>query len=1155
MPQKGSILTLLFFLSVCSGSAQDLSSFIKKQIIVTNDTLSYASLSTAPGTLSFVIADSLVRKGFQNDIIHSRIILNDSLFNLLSGDTITVSYRKLPVALGKTSFNKDIRKLEAAEKSRLNPFSFVPSLKAEDPFKTKGLNKNGSISRGISFGNNQDVVVNSNLNLQLSGNLTDEIEVLAAVTDNNIPFQAEGNTQQLQEFDRVFIQLSKGRSKLIAGDFVIGKPPGYFLNYLKKSQGGSFSTFTTPEESPRQHFVTVSAGVSKGKFARNRIQGIEGNQGPYRLRGAENELFIIVLSGTERVFIDGQLVKRGQEYDYTIDYNTAEIRFTSRQLITKDKRIIVEFEYSERSYARSLLQFTDQYKTEKLNFVFNVFSEQDNKNKPLLQELKSSEKQLLRFVGDSLNEALTLNVDTVPFSGSEVLYLQKDTLVDGFIFPGVFVYSTDPELARFRVGFSNVGQGRGNYRQIASAANGKVFEWIAPVNGVRQGDYEPVSLLVTPKKKQIFSSAVEYSFTKDLRAGIEAAVSNNDLNTFSEQHSSDDVADAEKMFLEKRFRIDSLRSFTALVNYERVGQNFSPFDRFRSIEFERDWNLPLNRSIKEDQHLSSLQLSYAGLKGNVFTYRFNSFIEEHNIYEGYRNVVGSRINNRLFSFNGEGSHLTSKSSFSKTDYLRFNGVVSKEVGPFRVGVGDYFEWNKFFHPLADTLISNSFGFNEASAFITDADSSEKRYELQYIHRDDYLPFRNDLKLATKADNFFASSKILDTEKASLRTSATYRKLSIADSALALRKPDETILGRVEYNQRFFKGMATSTIFYEAGSGLEAKKQFSYVEVAPGLGYYTWKDYNENGVRELNEFEVAVFRDEARYIRVFIPTNEFVKVYSNVFSGSLSLNLLQWQDKKGIRKALSYFSDQASYRVDKKTNTSSPGEIFNPFVSVENDPFLVSLASGLRNVVYLNRSGTVFSMDHTFQDNRSRSLLVNGFETRSTRSNTIHVRIGLSKSLSLENDAIRSTRVNTSDFFSTRDFEIVSNELLPKLVIQPGTVFRLSILYRYAEKENMRGEKELAFINKAGVEFRYNVASKGSISAMFNALQLNYTGNTNTPVAFEMLESLKAGRNYTWNLSWQRNLSQNMQLSILYDGRTSEGISPIHIGSVQVRAFF
>jgi hypothetical protein len=71
----------------------------------------------------------------------------------------------------------------------------------------------------------------------------------------------------------------------------------------------------------------------------------------------------------------------------------------------------------------------------------------------------------------------------------------------------------------------------------------------------------------------------------------------------------------------------------------------------------------------------------------------------------------------------------------------------------------------------------------------------------------------------------------------------------------------------------------------------------------------------------------------------------------------------------------------------------------------------------------------------------------------------------------------------------------------------------------------------------------------------NHIRIRYTGATGTPVAFDMLEALQPGANYTWSSSWQQNISKNMQLSLTYNGRKTENARAIHTGGVQVRAFF
>lgn len=1158
------LIFITLFLCGYSIQTQAQTNLKQKYYFVKSDTLYLDTLSLMPGTVSITSKNNPL----DSSSYKINYPLKAIIFKVKPSDPIFVSYKSFPYNFEKPYYHQSTSLLTKDLSLPSNPMTlaFAGSAVPNESFISDGLNKNGSISRGISFGNNQDVVVNSSLNLQVSGKLTQEVDLLLAATDDNIPFQADGTTAQLQEFDKVFVQLSNKNSKLIVGDFQLQRPNSYFMNFYKRSQGAYLSNnyYDTINKKQVVFKTQVSGAVSKGKFARNVIQGVENNQGPYRLRGADNEQFIIVLSGTERIYIDGKLLQRGQENDYIIDYNTAELTFTAKQIITKDKRIIAEFQYAERNYARSLYFFSEEIESEKLKVRLNFFGEQDNKNKTLQQSLTESQKLTMFNIGDTLSKAITSGAELATFNTTDVFYWKKDTTVSSVTYNGIFVYSTNPDSAQYRVKYSYVGENNGFYIQVSTTANGKVYKWVAPVGGVLQGNYEPVIPLVTPKKKQMFTTGINYQFNKNHNVDVEGVYTKNDINTFSGFNSSNDDGYGIKINSNNQSVIKkdtvTKQSLNAVYNlgYEYVQQYFNPIERYRAIEFERDWNRPINAPINADQHVGFAQVGIQKNEKLKLIYGIN-FFDEGAFYKGLKHSITSLYNTKTNTTTYNGSYLTSNYNSQLSNFYRHKASFSQSIWKLKLNYLDEFEQNLFRKTTTDSLLSRSYQFYEWEGNITNKDSTGNLYKLFYRERRDKQAYGSVLKDSTLAKNTGFSVNVNSIRNHPFSVIFTYRELQLKRDSMTI-KPDNTLLSRIEYSPRLIKGFITSSIFYETGYGLENKKEYYYLLVAAGQGTYAWKDYNDNGIKELNEFEIAQFSDEALYIRVYTPTNQYVKVLHDQFSFSLNLRPSVFlKDSSGkAMKFIGRFASQSAYRIDKKTNDNGQLFTFNPVNINLNDSLLTALNYSLRQSIFFNQGAAVFGTDYTYQSNLSKQLLTNGYETRENTTHEWRWRWNVTKSWSLNSTNVFGIKSNESGFLTTRNYKIEAYDLEQKLSYQPNTAFRISVLYKHNKKQNIILEGfQKAELNDLGLEFKFNQVEKGSLTGKADFINITYNDalNQNTPVAYEMLNALKTGYNYTWELSYQRNLSNNIQVSINYSGRKSPDSKIVNIGGAQVRAFF
>ncbi len=1122
---------------------------LHRKKIVAHDTVVLDTLMILPATVTIFQKEKTIPKNwYRIDIVTGKLIATPHL--IVIKDTLLVEYRTLTIRPPSSIFSRSGSPILWEDKMDRRRYSLSKNHYDIGFLNDTQLQKQGSYARGISYGNQQEVVMNSSLNLQLSGKLSPNINILASISDNNIPIQPDGNTQNIQEFDRIYIQLFNETKKLTLGDYEIAQDSGTFMRFFKKVQGGEFSGGVKQTPNGNQLKSTVSASIAKGKFNRMQFQGQEGVQGPYRLYGVNNESYIVVLSGTERVFIDGVKMTRGEQFDYTINYNSAEITFNTKRPISNNSRIVVEFEYSEENYSRYLLFAGNKYTHKKGAVWLNIYHQQDSKSRPIDQALTPTDKQLLKSIGDNLHLAQVGTAQQIKFSDNMILYRKITKKIEGKSY-NVYEYSTNPKEAIYKVTFTLVGENGGNYIQANSAANGRVFEWVAPINGIPQGNYAPIKQLIPPEKQQMLTAGTSYKTDNGWKAVAEVALSNFDKNTYSSIDDNDNSGIAIDLSLAKKsFFADTNRWIQSKITARFVQDRFQPIENFRPVEFYRNWNIS-NSEKNADEKSINFNTQFVNKKWGNMVYEIG-ILKQGDNYSGVNHQINSHYQKKRFSLALQAGWLNTKQQDLDTRFLHHWLNASYSFNFAKLGVETQNEHNRFTDSNLGKLLDNSFANYAYKVYLQNCDSTVNEYQFFYQTRADFLPTADNLSEATKSEDFGASLWLKKNSRNQLKIASNYRRLHITNSAITSLNPENTLLGQLDHRANIKKGILRTSTFYEIGAGLESKKEFAYLEVNPGQGIYQWIDYNKNKVKELNEFEVAQFKDQANYIRIATNTNQYEKVYTGEFRQTFHLQFRRLKGKSALGNMLSHLSNRFAYRILKKSLKHDFNLYGNPFRTDLSNADITTVSSSFQNTLTYRKAKV--GIDFILQSTKAKQLLLQGFEYRNQYTKGLQITYQPTSESRIINRFDMGEQKREDGVFPDKNFKLsqIKNEL--KLFFQPSIKFQFEIKYQYQQQKN-RWHTEKATNHNLGAECQYAITKSGKLSANINYLNIAYNASTNTAIAYEMLDAFMPGNNATWGLQYHQQLSKIFQMNISYNGRDSENSKTVHIGNVQLRAYF
>ena len=1025
-------------------------------------------------------------------------------------------------------------------------------LVVSDPVFAGNLSGSGSITRGVIVGTNRDLGLESGLRFDLTGYITDDVFITASITDQNTFIQPDGTTQNLREFDQVFIRIQAPRIRAQFGDIDAGFNESRIARLNRRLQGAHAAYgYSEPELGQ----TSAALAVMRGTYRTVEFSGRDGNQGPYRLTNSSNEPFVVVVAGTERVFLDGRLLDRGDENDYIIDYSIGEIYFTNRRLIRSSHRIRVEYQYLSTGFTRVLTAAETDYHglfDGRMSVGATFIREADNTSLDDFTGLSQDDIELLRSSSATGGDLVVSGADSVGFRPDTpfVLYVRRDTLIQGQSF-SIFVFEPGNPASVFRVQFTLVGEGQGSYRRSFRSINGVVYEWVGP----GQGNYDPVRRIRAPESRQIMALRTSIRPTNGFSLASEVAMSGAEANRYAA--GSNEYGQMVHSQLQWVGRASDNLTVNLWARHEYRSEAFQFFDPVRDIEFSRLWDI-------RDDGASSEQLLKAGAGIGTGDHQQVSWTIQHLSRagsSGLRNDVAVNWDSDSgIDFQLQGGSLQSKRDGGTQ--TRWQQVRAES------GLTRYTSNGSFFRPYyqidaelrEEKLASGawspgSFAHLEHIPGVQFVSTSTMNAGVYYAYRTDYIPSTGGelipgSRIIAPGINveYTASDWLRSVNRIAYQTRTPIEHDELAADAGRSRG----MAVRSSTDIRVFNRALESTLLYDVTTESRSILEETYLEVGPEFGQFVWIDVNGDGIPQVDEFFPEQTPNEGTFIRQLLPTDDLQPVLALQFRWRVTLEPYRYLPLPGV-KGVRYTST-LDIREQSETNR------FEDIYLLRQGAFRgMSTLAGRLSVdqqiqAFRHRSDLNSFIRYQVTDGLNR--LASGIEQENSSIINFFTSYRLSEMFSIQLDSRLAVQRLESEGLFSRNYDIRTYDNDVGFSYHTLSGVRAGLFFGYLSGQD-RMSSDPVELSGLRVRSEWSVSFTNRLNFTINTAYrtMNVEGAANATTEFVLTNGAGTGQSWLWGSQLIWTTSNRVRTVLEYNGRTVPGLPAIQTGRMTVTALF